>query len=126
MIYVIGIANDLVAKGWNVVSVVMSVIQPRGYHHLGPIRTWTITRDELVYYMNELRSGVDKINSPERKCITGPWCRRCKHMSFCNAAKAAGMTCIGIGDQKVLQDADHIFTDFTEISNQFITELITK
>jgi beta-phosphoglucomutase len=42
------------------------------------------------------------------------------------AAKDAGMMCIGIGEQKVLQDADHVFTDFTEISNQFITQLITE
>lgn len=42
------------------------------------------------------------------------------------AANKAGMMSIGIGDEKVLKEADYVFTDFTKISNQFITELITK
>lgn len=42
------------------------------------------------------------------------------------AANEAGMMSIGIGDEKVLKEADYVFTDFTKISNQFITELITK
>lgn len=42
------------------------------------------------------------------------------------AANEAGMTSIGIGDEKVLKEADYVFTDFTKISNQFMTELITK
>jgi len=42
------------------------------------------------------------------------------------AAKDARMMCIGIGEQKVLQEADHVFSDFTEISNQFITQLIKE
>jgi len=41
------------------------------------------------------------------------------------AANEAGMMSIGIGDQKVLQEADHVFTNFTKISNQFIIEFIT-
>jgi beta-phosphoglucomutase len=42
------------------------------------------------------------------------------------AANEAGMMSIGIGNQKVLQAADFVFANFTKISNQFITELITK
>jgi len=42
------------------------------------------------------------------------------------AANEAGMMSIGIGDEKVLKDADYVFTDFTKISNRFMTELITK
>jgi len=39
------------------------------------------------------------------------------------AANIAGMTSIGIGDAKVLHEADYIFKDFTEISTQFIQKL---
>lgn len=42
------------------------------------------------------------------------------------AANEAGMMSIGIGDEKVLKEADYVFIDFTKISNQFMTELITK
>lgn len=40
------------------------------------------------------------------------------------AANTAGMTSIGIGDPVVLHEADHVFTDFTEMSNDFLKKLI--
>jgi beta-phosphoglucomutase len=42
------------------------------------------------------------------------------------AANIAGMTSIGIGDSKVLHEADYIFKDFTEISTEFIQELTNE
>lgn len=40
------------------------------------------------------------------------------------AANKANMISIGIGDKKNLQEADFIFTNFTEISDAFINKLI--
>jgi beta-phosphoglucomutase len=40
------------------------------------------------------------------------------------AANAAGMISIGIGNESVLNEAVHNFTSFTEISNSFLEELI--
>lgn len=42
------------------------------------------------------------------------------------AANAAGMVSIGIGDAKILSEADHNFKDFTEIDIDFLEELINK
>ena len=42
------------------------------------------------------------------------------------AANTAGMISVGIGDKKVLSEADYVFKDFTEMSNDFFTELINK
>lgn len=42
------------------------------------------------------------------------------------AANTAGMTSIGIGDAAVLHEADHVFADFTEVSNAFLDSLIQK
>lgn len=42
------------------------------------------------------------------------------------AAKNANMTAIGIGDKAILNKADYIFKDFTEISIDFINKLIVK
>jgi len=42
------------------------------------------------------------------------------------AANAANMISIGIGDEEVLFEADYIFKDFTQISTDFIKELIEK
>ncbi len=40
------------------------------------------------------------------------------------AANTAGMISIGIGDPKVLHEADHVFKDFTQLSNDFLDTLI--
>ena len=40
------------------------------------------------------------------------------------AANSAGMISIGIGEQDVLHEANYVFRDFTEMSNDFLAELI--
>jgi len=40
------------------------------------------------------------------------------------AANTAGMVSIGIGSQEVLHEANYVFSDFTEISNEFLQQLI--
>ena len=42
------------------------------------------------------------------------------------AANIANMISIGIGDKKVLQEADYNFKDFTEMKKKFLKKLITK
>jgi beta-phosphoglucomutase len=42
------------------------------------------------------------------------------------AANIASMVSIGIGDKETLKDADYVFNDFTEISTDFLIELITE
>ncbi len=41
------------------------------------------------------------------------------------AANRANMISIGIGDPKVLHEADYIFSDFTEIKEEFINNLVS-
>lgn len=42
------------------------------------------------------------------------------------AANSAQMISIGIGDKEILNEADYVFTDFSEISDDFIKELIKE
>ena len=42
------------------------------------------------------------------------------------AANVAGMTSIGIGEKEILHESDFCFRDFTEMSNDFIMQLINK
>jgi len=42
------------------------------------------------------------------------------------AANTANMISIGIGERDVLNEADYIFKDFTEISQEFLLELINR
>ncbi len=64
---------------------------------------------------------AEQLNVTPRNCVVFE-----DSVAGVKAAKDAGMMCIGIGELKVLQDADHVFTDFTKISNQFITQLIKE
>ena len=41
------------------------------------------------------------------------------------AAKAAGMLAIGIGQPEVLQEADHVFADFTAIDHNFLHQIMS-
>ncbi|MEZ4778669.1 MAG: beta-phosphoglucomutase [Flavobacteriaceae bacterium] len=41
------------------------------------------------------------------------------------AANTAGMISVGIGDATILTEANYVFRDFTEISNQFLHQLIS-
>lgn len=42
------------------------------------------------------------------------------------AANVVGMTSVGIGEKEVLHESDFCFRDFTEMSNDFIMQLINK
>ena len=42
------------------------------------------------------------------------------------AANVAGMTSVSIGEKEVLHESDFCFRDFTEMSNDFIMQLINK
>ncbi|WP_223032733.1 beta-phosphoglucomutase [Hanstruepera marina] len=42
------------------------------------------------------------------------------------AANAANMVSIGIGEQEILHEADYVFKNFTEMENSFLNELIKK
>ncbi len=42
------------------------------------------------------------------------------------AANVANMISIGIGDKETLKEADYVFKDFTEISEDFLNELIKE
>ncbi|MBQ0786788.1 MAG: beta-phosphoglucomutase [Oceanihabitans sp.] len=42
------------------------------------------------------------------------------------AANAANMISIGIGEQHILKEANYIFSDFTEMENSFVQELINR
>ena len=42
------------------------------------------------------------------------------------AANLAGMTSVGIGEKEILHESDFCFRDFTEMSNDFIMQLINK
>jgi len=93
IVYAIGIRQKIDRP---IRGVKFTIIQPRGYHHDGPIRSWTITEDQLIGYTNHLIERMKAVHDPNRQCVTGGHCRDCKHMVDCAAAKAASMNAIDV------------------------------
>ncbi|WP_299681805.1 beta-phosphoglucomutase [uncultured Dokdonia sp.] len=65
--------------------------------------------------------GAQALNAEAKDCIVFE-----DSIAGIQAANAAGMISIGIGDAAVLHEAKHVFKDFTEISNDFLQGLIAS
>lgn len=65
--------------------------------------------------------AAEKLNMRAKDCIVFE-----DSVAGIQAANAAQMISVGIGNEVVLNEADHVFTDFTEIDADFIEELIKK
>lgn len=65
--------------------------------------------------------AADQLNVAPENCVVFE-----DSVAGIQAANLAKMTSIGIGEEAVLNEADHVFTDFTEIEIDFIKILVTK
>lgn len=65
--------------------------------------------------------GAKKANQPNENAIVFE-----DSVAGIKAANIAGMMSIGIGEASVLNEAAIVFNDFTEITEEFLTELINK
>ena len=65
--------------------------------------------------------GAKKANQPNENSIVFE-----DSVAGMQAANNAGMMSIGIGEASVLHEADIVFNDFNQISEEFLTELINK
>lgn len=90
--------------GDKIKKIVMSIIQPRSWHHAGPIRSWTIEPDEINRHYATLVDAVKAAYAERRMCQTGPHCRDCR-IAHCNAAKLAAMNAVDVAFA-ALPDAD--------------------
>ncbi|SMC81440.1 beta-phosphoglucomutase [Moheibacter sediminis] len=62
--------------------------------------------------------GAQKVNVNPLECVVFE-----DAVAGIQAANIAGMLSIGIGDKATLNEADYIFTDFTQITNEFLQNL---
>lgn len=65
--------------------------------------------------------AAEKLGMPPQDCIVFE-----DSVAGIEAANAAGMLSIGIGDKEILKEADYNFADFTEIHNEFIEQIVRK
>lgn len=75
--------------------------------------------------LNQIRKcfcrGLKKVNAVATNCIVFE-----DSVAGIQAANVAQMTSIGIGEVNVLNEAQFCFQDFTQISEDFLQELIKK
>jgi beta-phosphoglucomutase len=65
--------------------------------------------------------GAQKLGIAPKDCIVFE-----DSIAGIQAANTASMISIGIGEKDILHEAQYVFKDFTEISNQFLQELIVS
>ncbi|MHA6280311.1 beta-phosphoglucomutase [Salinimicrobium sp. CAU 1759] len=65
--------------------------------------------------------AAEKLGIPPQDCVVFE-----DSVAGIEAANAAGMLSIGIGDKKILKEADYNFADFTEIDDKFLEQIVRK
>lgn len=68
-------------------SIRFVIVQPRGYHRDGPVRTWELPQAALLRgYWNQLRAAAAEATTPERvRGTVGPQCKHCSGRHACDA-----------------------------------------
>jgi len=94
MIYALGAMDS---AGWVNNSVVMTIVQPRYTRdEVNPVRSWTITREELLKFKEELAAGVAKALKPKAPLCPGLWCAStfCPAFGVCPAVRQSALAVV--------------------------------
>lgn len=78
-----GLGASLLFKQETWCNLVITIVQPRAYHDDGPIRTWKVSRGELIDYMIEFAATSIQTEDPNAPRIAGSHCRFCKAKAQC-------------------------------------------
>lgn len=82
---------------------VSRVVQPYCYYAQGPVREWTGFLSDLRGTWNQLANkGGESFTDP--KLTTGWWCRDCKAVGVCSAARRAGYNLIDLVNEPYEMD----------------------
>lgn len=73
----------------------LHIVQPRNYSRRGPVRTWTLTAEQLDRYADRIRERLALIaDAPVQFCTPGKHCRYCPARRGCEAlAKVGHLAC---------------------------------
>lgn len=84
----------------------LTIVQPRAYHKDGVIRSWVISREELLAFKAELRKYVLATQEENPKIVAGEHCFFCPAYPTCKVAK-----------EKTYGTVDAIFGDLPQAQN---------
>lgn len=74
----------------DVTHVIITIVQPRAIHPDGHIRTWKVSRDDLMPYIARLNMMARVAMNPAEQYIkSGDHCRYCESLTTCPAASMA-------------------------------------
>ena len=73
----------LLNLGYPARAVEMVIVQPRGRHADGPIRSETIPTSELMKWAKKLMAAADAALLPDAPLVAGSWCRWCDASPVC-------------------------------------------
>ena len=63
----------------------LHIVQPRGFHHDGPIRTWETTAGYVREWAQDVLLPAMRRVDEEQFLSVGPWCRFCNAKLVCSA-----------------------------------------
>lgn len=81
------------------IQVHLHIVQPRNFHHEGPIRSWVTTIGELLEYFRRLRAAEHLAMSLETFCTPSPECTYCTARHACPALQEAALTAVDVAMQ---------------------------
>lgn len=65
------------------ITVRITIVQPRSFHPIGPVRTWSIQADKLQPYIEKLRLGATETLRPDPIARVGTYCDHCPGRHAC-------------------------------------------
>lgn len=89
--YIAGLLDELEAHGIldQVVTVNITIVQPRCFYKGSPVRTWTVSASDLRAHINRLANAAAIAHAPNPPAITNAECRNCPGRHACPALQQA-------------------------------------
>lgn len=105
-------------------KVTLRIHQPRAYHPLGTVRSWSFSYEQLYGFMEHIDHAL---SNPTDELKTGKHCYKCPSMSICPAYRMASMNCIdatahafndSLSAEELTNELDLLEYAFNVISNR--------
>lgn len=114
--YAIG---EVMRRGVAFPKITLTIQQPRPHHEKGPVRSWTISYDELIAYKARIDEMATKVAAGDNELVTSEHCKYCNAGIVCPALSKAFFASFEYAQEFVV---DHI--DEKELAHQL--ELVDR
>ena len=102
ILYVLGLV-DLLDLDKNSISIDMRIVQPRGFHADGPIRSWKVTSNGPIdLWLGLLQDAAAVASNPQHaETRSGKHCKYCRAKYACASAQSAGLLAVEFSNQPI-------------------------